>query len=153
MIRRPPRSTLFPYTTLFRSHTSPVRLGTFIPLLQCRKLRFREATLPGLGGWRRADIQSGWLSSCWGLGPRGGPPAPGRLGLKHSPRFSLATAHLRKPWPLREPSRGLGLGLDGTPPPPAQLPPPQQGDGLHQPLRPGEPEVCSSPTAASHRVT
>src|SRR5256885_11555638 len=23
MIRRPPRSTLFPYTTLFRSHTSP----------------------------------------------------------------------------------------------------------------------------------
>src|SRR5260221_3633822 len=24
MIRRPPRSTLFPYTTLFRSHTKPV---------------------------------------------------------------------------------------------------------------------------------
>src|SRR5258708_37336316 len=24
MIRRPPRSTLFPYTTLFRSHPSPV---------------------------------------------------------------------------------------------------------------------------------
>src|SRR3712207_7217518 len=23
MIRRPPRSTLFPYTTLFRSHTNP----------------------------------------------------------------------------------------------------------------------------------
>src|SRR5690349_23406134 len=31
MIRRPPRSTLFPYTTLFRSHAAggaaPVRLG------------------------------------------------------------------------------------------------------------------------------
>src|SRR5699024_11807812 len=26
MIRRPPRSTLFPYTTLFRSTRSPVRL-------------------------------------------------------------------------------------------------------------------------------
>src|SRR2546422_1937977 len=26
MIRRPPRSTLFPYTTLFRSHRRPVRL-------------------------------------------------------------------------------------------------------------------------------
>src|SRR5229473_7501164 len=26
MIRRPPRSTLFPYTTLFRSHPDPVRL-------------------------------------------------------------------------------------------------------------------------------
>src|SRR2546430_16843218 len=25
MIRRPPRSTLFPYTTLFRSHDTPVR--------------------------------------------------------------------------------------------------------------------------------
>src|SRR2546426_6942055 len=29
MIRRPPRSTLFPYTTLFRSvHTHPLLLGT-----------------------------------------------------------------------------------------------------------------------------
>src|SRR5258708_22350195 len=26
MIRRPPRSTLFPYTTLFRSHTGPFRI-------------------------------------------------------------------------------------------------------------------------------
>src|SRR2546421_11437972 len=33
MIRRPPRSTLFPYTTLFRSlfnHESPVRGETFV---------------------------------------------------------------------------------------------------------------------------
>src|SRR5258708_16285348 len=27
MIRRPPRSTLFPYTTLFRSHTAPVSVA------------------------------------------------------------------------------------------------------------------------------
>src|SRR3989454_4560522 len=27
MIRRPPRSTLFPYTTLFRSHRPPVSVG------------------------------------------------------------------------------------------------------------------------------
>src|SRR2546425_1334589 len=27
MIRRPPRSTLFPYTTLFRSHWDPAHLG------------------------------------------------------------------------------------------------------------------------------
>src|SRR5258707_8872049 len=27
MIRRPPRSTLFPYTTLFRSHTCPAASG------------------------------------------------------------------------------------------------------------------------------
>src|SRR5256885_8186938 len=28
MIRRPPRSTLFPYTTLFRSFPHPLQLGT-----------------------------------------------------------------------------------------------------------------------------
>src|SRR5688572_32168140 len=31
MIRRPPRSTLFPYTTLFRSFDTP-RAGNFAPL-------------------------------------------------------------------------------------------------------------------------
>src|SRR3712207_7451462 len=31
MIRRPPRSTLFPYTTLFRSYASP-RLSVSVPL-------------------------------------------------------------------------------------------------------------------------
>src|SRR5258708_21093469 len=35
MIRRPPRSTLFPYTTLFRSRAA--------------------RTLPGTGGWRAAE--------------------------------------------------------------------------------------------------
>src|SRR3712207_7810708 len=29
MIRRPPRSTLFPYTTLFRSHAQPTHLQRF----------------------------------------------------------------------------------------------------------------------------
>src|SRR2546430_7555592 len=40
MIRRPPRSTLFPYTTLFRSHlphSREVRLASF-----CAKIRFDE---------------------------------------------------------------------------------------------------------------
>src|SRR2546425_3854528 len=31
MIRRPPRSTLFPYTTLFRSNTSDIRKRPFFP--------------------------------------------------------------------------------------------------------------------------
>src|SRR3712207_7583598 len=30
MIRRPPRSTLFPYTTLFRSHDRSVTYGTLL---------------------------------------------------------------------------------------------------------------------------
>src|SRR5258708_29670606 len=31
MIRRPPRSTLFPYTTLFRSALSPARSASYVP--------------------------------------------------------------------------------------------------------------------------
>src|SRR3954449_2435481 len=39
MIRRPPRSTLFPYTTLFRSHTSELQSHSH---LVCRLLEFRR---------------------------------------------------------------------------------------------------------------
>src|SRR5438309_6306451 len=35
MIRRPPRSTLFPYTTLFRSRSSPIRSPTLAPTKPC----------------------------------------------------------------------------------------------------------------------
>src|SRR3712207_7842244 len=44
MIRRPPRSTLFPYTTLFRSHDAG-RLGDQ-PVLH----GLLRAAVPGLGG-------------------------------------------------------------------------------------------------------
>src|SRR5256885_3387578 len=40
MIRRPPRSTLFPYTTLFRSRN--VRFGPGDPALQRQRLRLRR---------------------------------------------------------------------------------------------------------------
>src|SRR2546430_17125386 len=33
MIRRPPRSTLFPYTTLFRSEDSPLGLDKWLPAI------------------------------------------------------------------------------------------------------------------------
>src|SRR3712207_8541963 len=50
MIRRPPRSTLFPYTTLFRSRRrgrSDCRLGAF----PCRNLpKLRAAPTDGPGG-------------------------------------------------------------------------------------------------------
>src|SRR2546429_4668491 len=42
MIRRPPRSTLFPYTTLFRSYPSPASyryLTGRLPVVQCREIR------------------------------------------------------------------------------------------------------------------
>src|SRR3712207_9478576 len=44
MIRRPPRSTLFPYTTLFRSHRAAAS-GT----ARCRRGRSGAATFPRLG--------------------------------------------------------------------------------------------------------
>src|SRR2546426_1614431 len=34
MIRRPPRSTLFPYTTLFRSHRAPLELEQNVARLE-----------------------------------------------------------------------------------------------------------------------
>src|SRR2546429_6841343 len=47
MIRRPPRSTLFPYTTLFRS----------APIVQNSPL------LPPVGVWAVSQSQCGWSSS------------------------------------------------------------------------------------------
>src|SRR5690242_21433340 len=41
MLRRPPRSTLFPYTTLFRSWAAPVRLND-AALFQFGDLRVRQ---------------------------------------------------------------------------------------------------------------
>src|SRR3712207_7449218 len=50
MIRRPPRSTLFPYTTLFRSQTPVQRLG--VDEHRYRSVRyFRDPA----GGWRRYE--------------------------------------------------------------------------------------------------
>src|SRR2546430_17065978 len=45
MIRRPPRSTLFPYTTLFRSAVDEQKLIQLIP-----ELRGRSLTVSPLGG-------------------------------------------------------------------------------------------------------
>src|SRR3712207_8758212 len=49
MIRRPPRSTLFPYTTLFRSREKPVEGLTRLERTDCRELPFErfEALEPG----------------------------------------------------------------------------------------------------------
>src|SRR6266853_4976299 len=73
MIRRPPRSTLFPYTTLFRSRSAGGR--------------------PGPGRWRRSDRAPGPSS------PRR-PPAPRdrkstRLNSSHS-QISYAVFCLKK---------------------------------------------------------
>src|SRR3989442_11025290 len=47
MIRRPPRSTLFPYTTLFRSQLRPLWL----------RFRKMEQPVAGIGFFRRAFLR------------------------------------------------------------------------------------------------
>src|SRR5256885_12121930 len=50
MIRRPPRSTLFPYTTLFRSMRGTARL----PIFATGRLTPRGGGWPGSGGDRKS---------------------------------------------------------------------------------------------------
>src|SRR2546428_7688901 len=58
MIRRPPRSTLFPYTTLFRSvrappvpHSSVRLLSVFCPRTSCNAARRHISLSPGCFGF------------------------------------------------------------------------------------------------------
>src|SRR3989449_10307927 len=97
MIRRPPRSTLFPYTTLFRSDGRlAFRLESAAPADQIRE-RLRAA----------GDVESGTppeeeerraAAPAAAAGAAGGPPR-------------------RRPPPPRLPPRGGGVGLVGGPVP------------------------------------
>src|SRR2546428_5574504 len=62
MIRRPPRSTLFPYTTLFRSHRW--RLETAHPPAPCSSVRGARGWGHGLGSEEhRSDEHTSELQS------------------------------------------------------------------------------------------
>src|SRR5437763_3016811 len=52
MIRRPPRSTLFPYTTLFRSPRREAR-APGVPLPASGRVRFPGGVHPGVGSEQR----------------------------------------------------------------------------------------------------
>src|SRR5258708_20346233 len=89
MIRRPPRSTLFPYTTLFRSMRAEAGIDGYSPVdlnstVQNRGLcRMVGEDAGGEGGWcNRAHQLAG------GQGPQ--PPTPAR-------EFALH----RRPTPIR----------------------------------------------------
>src|SRR3712207_7493342 len=56
MIRRPPRSTLFPYTTLFRSRRLPEARGVYFP---CLRDCDRTCSSPG----RRSEEHTSELQS------------------------------------------------------------------------------------------
>src|SRR5258705_13645061 len=72
MIRRPPRSTLFPYTTLFRS--SPLECeGSLLAFVWPRREKGSEAVSPGGHGMA---VPAPGRCLCGG-GPAGRVPAPG----------------------------------------------------------------------------
>src|SRR5258708_14578531 len=52
MIRRPPRSTLFPYTTLFRSKTNQI----WVWIALCRKTR--QVVAYALGDWSLPHVST-----------------------------------------------------------------------------------------------
>src|SRR5437870_9038369 len=61
MIRRPPRSTLFPYTTLFRSALPSITTcaeSTFIPLVMLHACRSWTSTAPGRSEEHTSELQS-----------------------------------------------------------------------------------------------
>src|SRR5437588_2441491 len=62
MIRRPPRSTLFPYTTLFRSRPMSVRRQGGGLRQRCRRLR-REAEGAGSAPRQRSEEHTSELQS------------------------------------------------------------------------------------------
>src|SRR3989449_8951255 len=61
MIRRPPRSTLFPYTTLFRSSKSGLALTTARSLASDNRISMRIQT-PDFKGWIEASGEVTWRS-------------------------------------------------------------------------------------------
>src|SRR3712207_7343441 len=78
MIRRPPRSTLFPYTTLFRSDQNatqaPIRLGN---------TRLRRAA-GNRGGVVRDGLRCGRTPARWLLEAQGGSRGEGGRSEEHT---------------------------------------------------------------------
>src|SRR2546430_8624480 len=63
MIRRPPRSTLFPYTTLFRSHTLVIVGGTEIAVALARIGKAIDLRVIVVDGRERSEEHTSELQS------------------------------------------------------------------------------------------
>src|SRR2546430_6747421 len=64
MIRRPPRSTLFPYTTLFRSAVADrQRVGVRVGVVDHQRVRAGERV--GAGGARRGELAVQGRAAQW----------------------------------------------------------------------------------------
>src|SRR2546429_1730190 len=66
MIRRPPRSTLFPYTTLFRSHVAGARARALRPHPEMIRLATRGSVLALAQARASTDRKSTRLNSSHG---------------------------------------------------------------------------------------
>src|SRR2546425_841965 len=88
MIRRPPRSTLFPYTTLFRSDRIGVRVGLSV----------------AVGLWSLASMGHALVRSVAGFGV-----ARALLGIGESGNFPAAVKTVAEWFPQRE--RALATGI------------------------------------------
>src|SRR5258706_5539631 len=70
MIRRPPRSTLFPYTTLFRSRSgAPVSRGTLARALRTLRAsrQWRRRRRERIAAWPRSEEHTSELQSLTNL--------------------------------------------------------------------------------------
>src|SRR3712207_8799522 len=85
MIRRPPRSTLFPYTPLFRSAAEPARLAAFRASMADRSAREAGAVVAAY------DVSG--LSSVVDVG--GGPGVLLRAVRERAPRSEEHTSELQ----------------------------------------------------------
>src|SRR2546430_4066321 len=63
MIRRPPRSTLFPYTTLFRSGMAPGAGSRFVPRLAVPRSAVGRRAARAAGAGRRSEEHTSELQS------------------------------------------------------------------------------------------
>src|SRR2546430_17043747 len=97
MIRRPPRSTLFPYTTLFRSVLDERRLDLPVAEAQAGRVEAREVLARAVK--KRPDQEAGPLLTQEALRLVGlPPPRPGR-GVGRPPGEPAGRRHPRGPVP------------------------------------------------------
>src|SRR2546422_6599016 len=73
MIRRPPRSTLFPYTTLFRAAEAPVAIAEAV-LRRLRDLLGVPRAIVNLFDLATGEVE--WLAGAGGRPPPPRPPGP-----------------------------------------------------------------------------
>src|SRR2546430_4461879 len=113
MIRRPPRSTLFPYTTLFRSHSPPAALQ---PLLHADARSREQPRVPShpVAGAAVSVHPRVWHS---GLDRGGAPPPLGASSAVAGGRGAKAAPRPHPPHPEDHP-RALFLSPAAHPPPP-----------------------------------